>query len=117
MDMRRWLYRLYLYAVRANMELRQRLFYLFYLRPRKAERLEGADLSYLNLMGTNLRGANLRTANLRRADLRGVSLAGADLSGADLTGAQVTEEQLGQAKSLAGATLPDGTVQVGERQR
>ena len=34
----------------------------------------------------------------------------ADLSGANLEGAKVTLEQLDQAKSLKGATLPDGTV-------
>ena len=28
---------------------------------------------------------------------------------------EISEEQLAQAKSLAGATLPDGTVQIGER--
>ena len=117
MTLQRWLYRLYLYTIRANMAFRQRLFYLFYLRPRKAEHLESADLSYLNLTGTNLRDANLRSANLRRADLTGVSLLGADLRDADLTGAQVSESQLAQVKFLAGATLPDGTVQIGERQR
>lgn len=117
MILQRWFYRLYLYAIRGNMALRQRLFSFFYLRPRKAEQLEGADLSYLNLTGTNLRRANLRSANLRRADLTGVSLAGADLRDADLTGAQVSEDQLAQAQFLAGVTLPDGTVQIGERQR
>jgi uncharacterized protein YjbI with pentapeptide repeats len=35
---------------------------------------------------------------------------GADLSGTDLRGAIVTDEQLAQAKSLKGATMPDGTV-------
>lgn len=114
MDIRRRLYRLYLYTVRAQMALRQRLFYLLYLRPRKAEQLAGADLSYLDLTGSNFRNANLRAANLHRADLRGVSLVGADLRDADLSGALVTDEQLDQAKLLAGATLPDGTVQVGE---
>jgi uncharacterized protein YjbI with pentapeptide repeats len=37
-------------------------------------------------------------------------LTGANLSGADLTGATVAPEQLAQAKSLRGATMPDGTV-------
>ena len=38
------------------------------------------------------------------------SVSGADLSGADLTGANVTKEQLEEAKSLHGATMPDGTM-------
>jgi uncharacterized protein YjbI with pentapeptide repeats len=42
-------------------------------------------------------------ANLCEADLRGTDLCGANLSGANLRGAK-----LGQAKSLAGATMPDG---------
>ena len=84
-----------------------------------------ADLSGVNLSGADLRGAELDgatlqevilfDANLRGADLRGADLSGADLSGADLRGTNlkgstVTDEQLAQAKSLKGATLPDGTV-------
>ncbi|MCX6046665.1 MAG: pentapeptide repeat-containing protein [Chloroflexi bacterium] len=109
--MREILYRMYAASLNANVWLHHRLFQL-YLRHRRAE-LAGTDLSYLNLQGTNLRGANLRQTNLHRADLTNVNLHDADLSGADLTGARVSERQLAQAKSLAGATLPDGTIYLG----
>ena len=97
--------------------------------------LSGADLSYTNLLYTNLRGADLTNARLSEANLRGADLRGADLRGADLTnaklfgaklfganlheadlheanlrGAIVTPDQLAQAKSLQGATMPDGTI-------
>ncbi len=81
--------------------------------------LSGADLSeaYLHkadLRIANLSGANLRIAFLLEADLSGADLLQADLheafcKGADLTGAKVTTEQLDKAKSLEGATMPDGT--------
>ncbi len=77
--------------------------------------LLNADLSDAHLMSTHLVGADLRLANLRGADLREaemaeVNLSEADLSGVNLEGAlDTTGEQLEQAKSLAGATLPDGT--------
>jgi uncharacterized protein YjbI with pentapeptide repeats len=92
--------------------------------------LHGADLSGANLSGTHLMGANLEGAkligtdlsgaNLSEADLNEASLSGADLSGADLSGASLgarllfeatlyPNEQLEQqAKSLKGATMPDG---------
>ena len=109
--MRYMLYRLYASLLNANVWLHHRLYQL-YLRQRRAE-LAGTDFSYLNLQGANLRGADLRQANLHRADLTDVNLQNADLSGADLTGARVSAGQLAQAKSLAGATLPDGTVYLG----
>jgi hypothetical protein len=57
------------------------------------------DVSDTNLSHTNLRGANLSSANLSGADLRGV----------DLTDArEVTDDQLTEAKSLEGATMPNG---------
>jgi len=81
--------------------------------------LLGADLSKANLRQANLRQANLRQAYLFAADLSGANLQGANLQGtqlisaclsrADLTSAIVNEEQLAQAKSLEGATMPDGT--------
>ncbi len=108
--MQRLLYRIYLYLATIRVRLGQRFFNLYLSRRRAA--LADADLSYLNLSGTNLRGADLRRANLRRCDLTNVDLTAADLSGADLTAALVTEVQLAQAKSLAGATLPDGTILV-----
>ena len=91
--------------------------------------LRRANLAGSRLWGTNLRGANLSKALLRRGDLRGADLSeanldgatlchadlsdahldGTDLHAADLTGAKVTSEQLATAKSLEGATMPDGT--------
>src|SRR5215204_4967689 len=83
--------------------------------------LRGANLSEANLFGANLRGADLRGANLFGADLRGANLSGANLreaylreanlSKANLTGAQgFTTEKLEEARSLEGATMPDGSV-------
>jgi len=60
--------------------------------------LSGADLSETNLIRANLRGANLSEADLRGVALREASLAQAI----------VTVEQLEQARSLEGATLPNG---------
>jgi uncharacterized protein YjbI with pentapeptide repeats len=45
---------------------------------------------------------------LSYAALTDADLTGADLSGADLTHAIVIEEQLDKAKSLKGATMPNG---------
>ena len=111
--MQRTLYRLYLYLMTIRVRLGQRFFNI-YLRRRRTT-LADADLSYLNLSGTDLSGADLRRANLRRCDLTGVNLTGADLSGADLSAALVTNEQLAQVASLAGATLPDGTIYIGSQ--
>jgi hypothetical protein len=72
--------------------------------------LEAADLRMANLTGANLAGANLKGASLRVADLRWAVLAGADLQGADLVMADASDEQLGQAASLEGAIMPDGTL-------
>ena len=86
--------------------------------------LSGATLFWVNLIRADLRGADLRGARLHEADLEGADLEGADLEWADLkganlskanlecanlSGANVTDEQLAQAKSLKGATMPDGT--------
>jgi hypothetical protein len=88
-------------------------------------KLSRADLSDATLSGANLSGANLSGADLSDATLSGanlsrgfknmpdgskVSVSGADLSGANLSEAEVTGEQLSQAKSLEGATMPDGQV-------
>ena len=64
----------------------------------------------VDLTGAELRGIDLRAANLSGADLSDVYLTGADLSGADLEGAEgITMEELErQAKSLEGATRPNG---------
>jgi len=58
---------------------------------------------------TYLGGANLSGATLRNTDLRGAYLDSADLSDANLTSAKVSPEQLAKAKSLQGATMPDGS--------
>jgi hypothetical protein len=74
--------------------------------------LEGADLRGANLEGADLREAILR-ADLRGAVLEGTILYGADLRGAnlgaaDLEGARVDDDQLADARTLQGATMPDG---------
>ncbi len=71
--------------------------------------LEGATLRDAILHKASLRGAILGGADLSGAILHGASLGSADLTGADLTGAKATDEQLAAARSLAGATLPDGS--------
>jgi len=78
--------------------------------------LSGAILRSAVLNGADLRGAKLQDGDLRHASLVAVELGGANLSGADLSDANLNEakiipdpEQLAQAKSLKGATMPDGT--------
>jgi uncharacterized protein YjbI with pentapeptide repeats len=72
--------------------------------------LVAAILSKADLRGTRLTKTGLSGTILSEADLTGADLTGANLQGADLRGAKVTEEQLAQARSLWGATMPDGTV-------
>ncbi len=76
--------------------------------------LSGADLSCTNLSNgqplcANLSDAILSGADLHGAILSGANLSGTNLSGANLSGAKVTQAQLNEAKSLQGATLPDGS--------
>jgi uncharacterized protein YjbI with pentapeptide repeats len=70
--------------------------------------LEGANLSDASLGFANLRNARLRNANLSGAYLGEANLSGANLPGAVLEGANVTDKQLDQARSLDGATMPNG---------
>ena len=71
--------------------------------------LEGADLRETKLQRAYLYAAKLRGARLAKANLSGADLAKADLSGADLSDARgLTEAQLTEAKSLEGATMPNG---------
>jgi uncharacterized protein YjbI with pentapeptide repeats len=48
-------------------------------------------------------------ADLYGASLNVVNLSSTNLSGANLSGAEVNPEELKKAKSLQGATMPDGT--------
>jgi hypothetical protein len=76
--------------------------------------LKGADLRHTNLIGADLRAADLSEAGLSHtflseADLRWTDLKGADLTWAHLINAKVNKEHiLLVAKSLEGATMPDG---------
>ena len=71
--------------------------------------LSEADLSGANLRHAFLNGADLRVANLSGANLRHAFLRVANLRDADLSDAIVTDEQLAKAKSLKGATMPNGS--------
>lgn len=71
--------------------------------------LKGADLEGANLEGANLEGADLSPADSTPTDLSGANLAGANLKDANLHHAKVIDRQLAAARSLRGATLPDGS--------
>lgn len=71
--------------------------------------LRGADLSGADLREVNLIGASLNGAILSETDLRGADLSGADLQDANLSRATITPKQVEKAKSLKGATMPDGS--------
>jgi len=71
--------------------------------------LRGADLQWTWLSEANLAGAALQGADLRWALLEEANLFRADLSGADLRETfGGTVDQLSAARSLKGATMPDG---------
>jgi len=71
--------------------------------------LQDANLFQADLRGANLSDANLQDANLSKANLNYTNLFEAILDGADLENArEVSEDQLAEAKSLKGATMPDG---------
>jgi len=73
--------------------------------------LRYADLKEADLSYADLRYADLREADLREASLREAKLFGTDLSEANLNAVQgITIKELEKsAKSLTGATMPDGT--------
>jgi uncharacterized protein YjbI with pentapeptide repeats len=85
--------------------------------------LDGADLTDANLNSANLISASLDGADLGSADLTDANfsstslveakispnLAGANFSGANLYDAEVYQILLTKAKSLQGATMPDGS--------
>jgi uncharacterized protein YjbI with pentapeptide repeats len=68
-----------------------------------------ADLSDADLSDANLSEADLSYDNLSNANLQGANLTDAVLRGTNLSNAKVTSEQLAEAKSLEGATMPDGS--------
>ena len=71
--------------------------------------LNGANLSNANLSDVDLSDAYLSDADLNNASLSFAYLNGAYLNGANLSGATVAQEELKKAKSLQGATMPDGS--------
>lgn len=73
--------------------------------------LRGSNFSYAELINANLSGVNLAGADLHASDLHNVILTGANLTGANLKDSEgLTSAQLATAKTLSGATMPDGTV-------
>jgi len=72
-------------------------------------KMTDANLSDANLYEADLSNALLTGAKLHNVDLSTTNLCGADFSSADLRGAILTSEQLKQAKSLQGASMPDGS--------
>jgi uncharacterized protein YjbI with pentapeptide repeats len=70
--------------------------------------LTNVNLSDSDLQDTNLLAADLSEANLQGANLEGANLEGAVLTNANLEDANVTDEQLDTARSLKGATMPNG---------
>lgn len=72
--------------------------------------LSNAVLNAANLAQVDLSGANLRRSNLFHTQLDGAKLDGAVLDGATIITPHVTQEQLSAAKSLKGATMPDGSI-------
>jgi hypothetical protein len=79
-------------------------------------RIQDEHRPIIDLYGANLERANLSGSFLQRIILKGADLSEANLSEANLTNADLsdakglTEEQLAAAKTLEGATMPDGSV-------
>jgi uncharacterized protein YjbI with pentapeptide repeats len=72
--------------------------------------LRGSNLSYATLSYVNLATANLTGANLSGSEMHNVNLAGTNLSDAYMKDAfNLGTTQFTTAKSLSGATMPDGT--------
>jgi ABC-2 type transport system permease protein len=72
-------------------------------------KLSASTLIAVNFNNTNLAAADLEVSDMHQADVRNANLSGADLAGV----VGISVEQLIQARSLAGTTLPDGSVQPG----
>ena len=77
--------------------------------------LSNANLCHADLQNAQLTRAELQNANLSETDLHGTNLAQANLQNANLLNSNVTAEQLAQVHSLENATLPDGTINAGQR--
>jgi uncharacterized protein YjbI with pentapeptide repeats len=73
--------------------------------------MRGSNLSFATLNYTSLANSNLAGANLQGCDMRDTNLTGANLSGANLKDVtELTSAQLAKARSLTGATMPDGSL-------
>ncbi|GCE26738.1 hypothetical protein KDA_22220 [Dictyobacter alpinus] len=73
--------------------------------------LHGANLSDAILTFTDLSHTNLVKADLHACDMHNTNLTGANLAGANLRDVVgLSQTQLASVKSLAGATMPDGSV-------
>jgi len=70
--------------------------------------LSGADLSGADLSGVDVSYADLSYTDVSYTDLSDADLSYTDLSETDLSGADVTDEQLVEARTLQGATMPNG---------
>ena len=69
----------------------------------------GGKQPIVELSGAYLNDTDLVTADLGGAELSDAKLRSANLSDANLEGTQeVSDEQLAEAKSLTGATMPNG---------
>jgi uncharacterized protein YjbI with pentapeptide repeats len=91
-----------------NIDLRDT--YLFGLDMHGSD-MQNVNLSYATLNYVNLTHANLAGADLHGSDMRDINLTGANLSGANLKDVtELTSAQLATAKSLIGATMPNGTL-------
>lgn len=91
-----------------NVDLRDT--YLFGLDMHGSD-MRGVNLSYATLNYVNLANSNLTGADLHGSDMRNTDLTGANLSGANLKDVtELSNAQLARARSLAGATMPDGTL-------
>jgi uncharacterized protein YjbI with pentapeptide repeats len=78
---------------------------------KRSTNLTHAKLIHAALQGANLSGAVLQNVDLTDADLTGANLTDAYLSDANLTDARGwTMEQLRAARSLEGATMPNGQI-------
>ena len=76
--------------------------------------LSMADMRWTDLCGADLRGAQLNSANLYRANMAEVDLDGVNLIRANLQSVRnLTDNELVRARSMFGATMPDGSIYDG----